>query len=184
MNIVDEILDAFETRGETAYFGEPVSVSQHSLQAALAAEEAGAAPSLIIAALLHDVGHLILRLPEDVANRGINTRHEDLACNWLSPYFGPEVTEPIRLHVAAKRYLCGADAGYLLRLSPASIQSLGLQGGPLTDEEAEEFIGSPYSQQAILIRRWDDQAKVPGMATAGLHHYRPLLESTVKRDVA
>jgi predicted HD phosphohydrolase len=88
------------------------------------------------------------------------------------------------LHVAAKRYLCGVDTDYLRRLSPASIQSLGLQGGPLTEEEAEEFIHSPYSQQAILVRRWDDLAKVPGLATPALQHYRPLLESTVRRDVA
>jgi [1-hydroxy-2-(trimethylamino)ethyl]phosphonate dioxygenase len=184
MNIVDEVFEGFQKRGETAYFGEPVSVLEHSLQTALAAEQAVAAPSLVVAALLHDIGHLIHRLPEDVANRGINARHEELACNWLSPYFGPEVTEPIRLHVTAKRYLCGIDPAYLRRLSPASIQSLGLQGGPLTDEEVEEFMCSPYSQQAILVRRWDDLAKVPGLATPDLHHYRPLLESILRREVA
>jgi [1-hydroxy-2-(trimethylamino)ethyl]phosphonate dioxygenase len=184
MNIVDEVFEAFQKRGGAAYFGEPVSVLEHCLQAALAAETAGAAPSLVAAALLHDIGHVIHRLPEDVADRGIDSRHENLACSWLSPYFGPEVTEPIRLHVAAKRYLCGVDTDYLRRLSPAFIQSLGLQGGPLTEEEAEEFIHSPYSQQAILVRRWDDLAKVPGLATPALQHYRPLLESTVRRDVA
>jgi phosphonate degradation associated HDIG domain protein len=184
MNIVDEILAAFDQRGGSAYLGEPVSVLEHSLQTAFAAEQAGAAPSLVVAALLHDVGHLIHRWPEDVADHGINSRHEDLACNWLSPYFGPEVTEPIRLHVAAKRYLCRVDPSYLRRLSPASIQSLGLQGGPLIEEEAEEFIHSPYSQQAILVRRWDDLAKIPGLATPALRHYRPLLESTARRDVA
>jgi phosphonate degradation associated HDIG domain protein len=184
MNIVNEIFEAFEKRGGTAYFGEPVSVLEHSIQAAVAAEQAGAAPSLVVAALLHDIGHLIHHMPEDVADHGINLHHEELACNWLSQYFGPEVTEPIRLHVAAKRYLCRVEPEYIRGLSPASIQSLGLQGGPLIDEEAEEFTRSPYFQRAILIRRWDDLAKVPGLAAPDLQHYRSLLESTARREVA
>jgi len=184
MNIVNEIFEAFEKRGFTAYFGEPVSVLEHSIQAAAAAEQAGAAPSLVVAALLHDVGHLIHRVPEDVADRGINSHHEEQAYNWLSQHFGPEVTEPIRLHVAAKRYLCRVEPDYIRGLSPASIKSLGLQGGPLIDEEAEEFIRSPYFQRAILIRRWDDLAKVPGMVGPDLQHFRSLLESTSRREVA
>ncbi len=171
MNIVDEIFDLFRQRGGTAYLGEPVSVLEHCVQAAQEGEKAGAAPSLIVAALLHDIGHLMHDLPEHVAERGIDSRHEDLACQWLSRYFGPEVTEPIRLHVVAKRYLCRADPGYLRHLSPASVQSLGLQGGPLPEGEAQEFIASPYSQQAILVRRWDDLAKVPALPTPKLQHY-------------
>lgn len=184
MKIVDEIFDAFQKRGGAAYFGEPVSVLEHCLQAALAAEKAGAAPSLVAAALLHDIGHVIHHFPEDIADRGVDSGHEDLACNWLSPHFGAEVTEPIRLHVAAKRYLCAVDPDYLGRLSPASIQSLGLQGGPLIEDEAEEFMRSPYSQRAILVRRWDDLAKVPGLVTPDLQHYRSLLESTARKEVA
>ena len=184
MNIVDEIFDLFERRGGTAYLGEPVSVLEHCAQAAQEAEKAGAAPSLVVAALLHDTGHLIHDMPENVADIGIDSRHEELACRWLSQYFGPEVTEPIRLHVDAKRYLCATDPGYLLQLSPASVQSLGLQGGPLIEEEAEEFITSPYAQQAILLRHWDDIAKVAGLVTPDLQHYRFLIESTARRDVA
>jgi len=183
MNFVNEIFDVFEKRGGTAYLGEPVSVLEHSVQAAREAEKASAAPSLIVAALLHDVGHLIHRLPEDVADRGIDSRHQEVACGWLSQHFGSEVTEPVRLHVAAKRYLCGTDPGYLGRLSPASILSLGLQGGPLIDDEAEEFVRSSYSQQAILLRRWDDLAKIPGLAIPEVRHYRALLESTARRAV-
>jgi len=184
MNIVNEIFEAFEKRGGTAYFGEPVSVLEHSIQAAAAAEQAGAAPSMIVAALLHDIGHLIHHMPEDVADHGINSHHEELARNWLSQYFGPEVTEPIRLHVAAKRYLCRVESDYIRGLSPASIQSLGLQGGPLIDEEAEEFVRSPYFQRAILIRRWDDLAKVSGLVTPDFQHYRSLLESIARKEVA
>ena len=184
MNIVDEIFDLFEKRGRTAYLGEPVSLLEHSAQAAQEAEKAGAAPSLIVAALLHDIGHLIHDLSEDVADRGIDSRHENLACRWLSQYFGPEVTEPIRLHVTAKRYLCRTDPGYIRQLSAASIRSLGLQGGPLIEEEAEDFMASPYSEQAILVRRWVDLAKVPGLATPDLQRYRALLELTARRDVA
>jgi phosphonate degradation associated HDIG domain protein len=183
MKIVDEIFDLFEKRGGTAYFGEPVSIVEHCLQAAHLAENARGSSSLVVAALLHDIGHLIHDLPEDVANRGIDSKHEDLACAWLSPYFGPEVTEPIRLHVAAKRFLCHSDPSYMRQLSPASIQSLGLQGGPLVDDAAADFVHSPYSEQALLIRRWDDLAKIPGLEVPGLQHYRSLLESTVGRDV-
>jgi phosphonate degradation associated HDIG domain protein len=184
MNAITEIFDLFEKRGGDTYLGEPVSVVEHCIQSAREAENAGAAPSLIVAALLHDIGHLIHDLPDDVAHQGIDSRHEELAGRWLSQYFGPEVTEPVRLHVTAKRYLCGTDPAYFSQLSRASILSLGLQGGPLIDDEAEEFIHSPYSEQAILLRRWDDMAKIPGLPIPDVHHYRILLESIATRDVA
>ncbi len=172
MNVVDEICDLFATKGHAAYVGEPVSQLEHALQAAYHAEQAGATDTLVVAALLHDVGHLVHRLPEDAADHGIDTLHEKLGQAWLARYCGPAVTEPIRLHVAAKRYLCATDAEYLCQLSPASVQSLRLQGGPFGDEDVAEFEANPWYRESVALRRWDDLAKVPGMAVPGLEHYR------------
>jgi phosphonate degradation associated HDIG domain protein len=175
MNPVDEICHLFATKGHAAYIGEPVSQLEHALQSAHHAELAGASDALVVAALLHDVGHLITKLPEDCAVHGVDDRHEALGQGWLKRHCGPEVTEPVRLHVAAKRYLCATDARYRARLSPASEQSLKLQGGPFTAAEAAEFERSPYYRDAVELRRWDDLAKVPGLEVPGLEHYRPRL---------
>ena len=121
---------------------------------------------------MHDIGHLIHKLPEDAADHGIDTRHEQLGQAWLARYFGPDVTEPIRLHVPAKRYLCATDADYLGQLSPASLHSLKLQGGPLDEAGRKEFEQNPHYREAVALRRWDDLAKIPGMQVAGLDHYR------------
>jgi [1-hydroxy-2-(trimethylamino)ethyl]phosphonate dioxygenase len=172
MNVVDEICELFATKGHAAYVGEPVSQLEHALQSAYHAEQAGASNALVVAALLHDFGHLVHKLPEDAADHGIDTRHEKLGQAWLSRYFGAEVTEPIRLHVAAKRYLCATDGEYLRQLSPASVQSLGLQGGPFSQAEIVEFEGNHWYRESLALRRWDDLAKVPDMAVPGLEHYR------------
>ena len=172
MNVVDEICQLFATRGHEAYVGEPVSQLEHALQAAYHAEQSGASNALVVAALLHDIGHLIHRLPDDAADHGIDTRHENLGQAWLARYFDSDVTEAIRLHVAAKRYLCATDADYLGQLSPASIQSLQLQGGPFSPSEIDEFRRNPWYRESVELRRWDDLAKVPGMNVPGLDHYR------------
>src|SRR5262249_49953725 len=113
------VLRLFKERGDAAYLGEPVSQTEHALQAARAAERAGAAAALVAAALLHDVGHLLHDLPEDCARAGIDDAHEERGGRWLGRHFGPDVVEPVRLHVAAKRYLCASDPTYLGRLSEA-----------------------------------------------------------------
>jgi phosphonate degradation associated HDIG domain protein len=178
MSVVDEILELFATKGHEAYVGEPVSQLEHALQAAHHAEQASASDELIVAALLHDIGHLLHKLPEDAADHGLDTRHEMIGQAWLARHFGPEVTEPIRLHVPAKRYLCVTDPEYRARLSAASLQSLALQGGPFGREELKEFQQNPFFRDALALRRWDDLAKVPGMPVAGLEHYRPRLLAT------
>jgi [1-hydroxy-2-(trimethylamino)ethyl]phosphonate dioxygenase len=175
MNVVDEIFQIFERRGGEAYFGEPVSQREHALQAAYQAEQEQAPQALVVAALLHDVGHLIHGLGEDVADRGVDARHEDAGEHWLALHFPPEVTEPVKLHVAAKRYLCRTDPEYLGKLSPASVQSLALQGGPFSEAEAREFEAYRYYHEAVRLRRWDDRAKIPGLAVPDLEHYRPAI---------
>jgi len=175
--LVDEIFQVFREYGSGQYLGEAVSMTEHMLQSAYAAERDGAAPTLVTAALLHDYGHFIHDLPEDAAEHGIDTRHEEVAHAFLSEHFGPEVAEPIRLHVAAKRYLCAVDPSYLGELSPASVHSLDLQGGPYSPAEVAEFEASPYANDAVRLRRYDDAGKVAGLRTPDLEHYRPDLEA-------
>lgn len=178
MQIGDRIIGIFEAKGSAAYFGEPVSQLEHALQAAYHAQSEGAAAWLVVAALLHDIGHLLHDMPEHVADRGIDARHEGLGHAWLGQYFGPEVTAPVRMHVDAKRYLCATDPEYLSQLSPASVQSLQLQGGPFTYAEAQAFEREPFARQAVRLRRWDDLAKVPGMLVPELEHYRAMIEGS------
>jgi phosphonate degradation associated HDIG domain protein len=176
MDVVETIADLLETRGRAMYFGEAVTEAEHALQAAHLAETEGAEDALVAAALLHDIGHLMHRHGEDVADRGIDGRHEDIGHAWLTRRFGPSVAEPVQLHVAAKRYLSATDATYLGQLSPASRQSLDLQGGPFTAAEVESFERGPFFREAVRLRYWDDAAKVPGLAVPAFDHYRPLLE--------
>lgn len=177
--VVDEIFEVFRRRGAASYLGEPVSLAEHSLQSALAAERDGAPARLVAAALLHDYGHLIHELPEDAAEHGFDTRHEDVAHAFLGRHFGPEVVEPIRMHVAAKRYLCAVEPAYRDALSPASRLSLELQGGPCSPEEVAAFEASPFAEAAVRLRRYDDVGKQPGLATPPLEHYRPTLEAAL-----
>jgi len=176
LSVSEEIFELFRTRGHDAYFGEDVSQQEHALQAAWLAEQAKASDPLVAAALLHDVGHMIHGLPEDIARQGVDGLHEAAGAAWLTKRFGPEVTEPIRLHVDAKRYLCFADAGYRARLSPASLQSLELQGGSFGEADARAFEAKTFFREAVLLRRWDDAAKVPGLSVPGLVHYQFLLD--------
>jgi [1-hydroxy-2-(trimethylamino)ethyl]phosphonate dioxygenase len=168
---IEELIDLLNTRGGSAYFGEPVSILEHSLQAAHSAEVAGAGPAAISAALLHDIGHMLHGHDEEIAHRGQDGMHEEVAAAYLDRWFGEEVTVPIRLHVPAKRFLCWKDRDYLARLSPASIESLGLQGGPMNDEQAAAFLRNPYANAAIALRQWDDEAKIPGLRVPDAGHY-------------
>jgi [1-hydroxy-2-(trimethylamino)ethyl]phosphonate dioxygenase len=172
---VDELLDLLAGQGKEVYFGEPVSILEHCLQCAHFAEQSQASTATIAAALLHDIGHVLHGLPEDIARHGLDGAHEELAATYLSMWFGEDVTETVRLHVAAKRYLCATDPTYMARLSPASVESLQLQGGPMDDEEVAAFEALPNARVAVQVRRWDDEAKIPQLDVPGLAHYRPLL---------
>jgi len=175
MNVVDEIFDLFARRGGEAYFGEPVSQLEHALQTAWQAEQANAPDTLVIAALLHDIGHVLHKLPENIADQGIDAKHERIGGGWLAKHFSPAVAEPVKLHVAAKRYLCAVDAAYQARLSPASIQSLALQGGVMNAEAIHNFGQNGFYRDAVLLRRWDDEAKIIGLAVPPLEHYRAMI---------
>lgn len=181
--IVDKIATVYRERGGSQYGGEAVTQLEHALQAALFAEQEGAAPALVAAALLHDVGHLLHNLPEDAPDDGIDDQHEALAARWLARYFPPEVVEPVRLHVAAKRYLCATDPTYQGQLSEPSLHSLKLQGGPMSTAETAEFEAGPHFEGAVRLRRWDEAAKVVGLQTPPLEHFVRHLEQVCEEPI-
>jgi len=177
MNTVDEIFGIFGQHGADAYFGERVSVTEHCLQAAWFAQQDGAPARLIVASLLHDIGHLIGGVADDHGRSTEDGQHERLGSTWLAGRFGIEISDPVRLHVAAKRYLCATDPGYFASLSRPSVHSLRLQGGPMSDTECAAFEREPYFREALLVRRCDDRAKVADLSIPRLQTYRELLET-------
>jgi [1-hydroxy-2-(trimethylamino)ethyl]phosphonate dioxygenase len=177
MTVFDEILALFSRGGAEAYIGEPLSVKAHALQTAYFAQQAHATPALIVASLLHDVGHLIEEVPDDIGEWTEDAHHEELGSRWLARRFGPEVTEPVRLHVAAKRYLCATNPGYLAKLSSASVHTLNLQGGPMSASEMALFEKASHFKDALRVRAWDDRGKIAGLVTPDLIDYRSLIES-------
>lgn len=184
MNPIDEILDMFEARGHSLYGGEAVTQREHALQAAALAESENAPASLIVAALLHDLGHLLHDLPSDAPMHGLDDQHEAVAGKYLERHFQKSVTEPVRLHVAAKRYLCAVERGYGEQLSLPSKVSLALQGGPMTPDEVTQFQQHPFVTQAVRLRKWDDEAKEPTRTTPPISHFvRYLQEVLGERDI-
>ncbi|MDE2219550.1 MAG: HAD-IA family hydrolase [Gammaproteobacteria bacterium] len=179
--LADELASLYAQRGSGAYFGEAVTQAQHGLQAAHFAEQHGAPESLVLASLLHDIGHLVEPAPEQLADWQRDARHELSGSRWLAAHFGPEVSEPVRLHVPAKRYLCAIDPGYFRQLSAASVTTLALQGGPMSAAETSAFETEPYWREAVLLRQFDDQGKLAGLVTAPFEHYRGLIERCARR---
>jgi len=179
---VAAITALFASEGAAAYLGEPVSQAAHMLQAAALAEQDQAAKALVAAALLHDVGHFAGALNgHDLMRGGSATRHEENGATWLAQWFGEEVAEPVRLHVAAKRYLCAVEPGYAASLSPASVHSLRVQGGPMQRAELAKFEANRYAAAAIRVRRWDDAAKDPQARVPELDHYTTVLRALARQ---
>jgi phosphonate degradation associated HDIG domain protein len=179
MSVLGEILALYGSRGGRAYFGERVSMTEHGLQAAHFAQIEAAPEALVVAALLHDVGHLIEHTSDAIEDWHADAHHEETGARWLSQRFPAEVSEPVRLHVPAKRYLCATDSRYFAMLSPASVHTLRLQGGPMSAEEVARFEMERYHREALRVRGWDDHGKVAGLKTAPLEAYAPLIERLV-----
>ncbi|MGD1940114.1 MAG: phosphonate degradation HD-domain oxygenase [Leptolyngbyaceae cyanobacterium] len=175
--LMASLLQLYRDRGQAQYGGEAVSQLAHALQCATLAAQAGESAALITACLLHDIGHLIHHLGEDAAQRGLDDRHEYRAIPVLEQLWPTAVTTPIRLHVAAKRYLCAVDQTYWAALSPASQRSLELQGGVFSAAAADHFIQQPYAADAVKLRRWDDRAKNIDQAAPPLEHFVAILET-------
>ena len=183
-NIVAFIGDIFERRGADSYLGEDVTMSQHMLQGAQLAEQAGAGDDLIAAALLHDIGHYTNEFPDDALAQGIDNHHDEAGAAVLDRFFPSAVTDCVRHHVAAKRYLCATDPDYFGKLSDASVHTLGLQGGPMSAEEVAEFAKNPNIDAIVQVRYWDDEGKDPTVKTPDFWHYAPVLERIVSRQAA
>jgi len=171
--LVTMIGEIIEGKGHRLYGLSAINQRAHALQAAWLAEQAGCDAALITACLLHDIGHLVHDLGEDPARDGIDDKHEELGQAWLARWFGPAVTEPVRLHVAAKRYLCAAEPDYFTKLSPDSVRSLALQGGPMSEAELAAWRGDPHARAATMLRRFDEAAKVKNLATPPVAHFLP-----------
>jgi phosphonate degradation associated HDIG domain protein len=183
-DIVELIADILTRRGADSYLGEDVTMQQHMLQAATLAEREGADDDLVAAALLHDIGHYTGEFGEDYIEQGVDDLHEEAGARVIAGTFPPRVVDCVRLHVAAKRYLCVSDPGYFGRLSQASVQTLALQGGPMTAGEAAAFERHPHFRDAIRVRLWDEAAKDPNMVTPPFGHYAPLLRRVADRAAA
>jgi phosphonate degradation associated HDIG domain protein len=178
--LIDRIERLFARHGRGLYDGlraEPVTALEHALQCAQLAEWAHADSALVAAALLHDIGHFLEEGDESLDLDDLSDdRHEERAVPFLARAFDASVTEPVRLHVQAKRYLVRIDARYAETLTPASQHSLQLQGGPMSDAEMRRFEALPFAMDAVQLRRWDDLAKVPGKRTPPLAYYLALLD--------
>jgi phosphonate degradation associated HDIG domain protein len=163
--------EIIEGKGHRLYGLSAIDQRAHAVQAALLAERAGCDAALITACLLHDIGHMVHDLGENPAKHGIDDKHEELGQAWLNRWFGPEVTEPVRLHVAAKRYLCATELDYFSKLSRDSVCSLALQGGPMSEAECAAYSANPYSEAATKLRRFDEGAKVKDLATPPVEYF-------------
>eukprot|EP01039_Chlorochromonas_danica_P004492 gene4492-4923_t len=177
-DFVDEILEIFATRGD-AHYGEDVPQREHAEQCAHHAAAAGAVPEMIVAALLHDIGHLLHECGEDAADRGIDTQHEQIGAAYLARALPDSVTQPIALHVAAKRYLATLDRSYFEKLSSASLQSFLLQGGLMSADEMVAFEANPWREAAMQLRAWDEMGKIVGAKIQPFASYMPTLRELI-----
>jgi len=163
--IIEELGELYALRAGNRYGLAAINQRAHALQAAQLARAAGLSDALVVAALLHDIGHMVHSLGEHPAAVGVDDHHELIGADWLQPWFGQDVTEPIRLHVQAKRYLCSVEPGYFESLSPDSVESLALQGGRMSDTEVAAFRMTPGWKDAVALRRIDERAKDPSVVT-------------------
>ena len=175
VHIVDKIINKYQNNN-SLYIGEKVTITEHMVQTAMLAEENNSTESLVCACLLHDFGHFIIEDPDYLVTKSIDGKHENVAFNFLKNYFKPEVFEPIKLHVQAKRYLC-RNKSYWNILSEASKTSLKLQGGIMSDNEAKKFVSLKFHDDAILLRKYDDDGKIPNIKTKKIEDYRDLIIS-------
>ncbi len=173
---MNELVALYRSPAARRMYDEHVTELEHALQAAALAIAAGAPDHLVAAALLHDVGHLVsddnVSLDEQLTE---DFEHERVGARYLTRWFGPEVTAPVALHVAAKRYLCAIEPGYIADLSPSSVRSLALQGGPMSAAEVDTFERLAHHEAATLVRRWDDRAKIAGLDVGAFADHDALL---------
>jgi phosphonate degradation associated HDIG domain protein len=172
MDIIETLREIYATKGYETFEGDRrVTQTSHALQSAMIAEAEGATPALVTAALLHDIGRIINPRDRELTDSGKDAKHEEVGRRYLEPWFGPEVTMPIKWHVAAKRYLVATDPAYAGRISPGSTRSLKGQGGLLSPADAAAFLKQPYAAEGVQLRRWDDRAKRVDAETPPFDHF-------------
>lgn len=176
---IQDITRLLTERGAQQYGMEAVSQLEHALQCAHLAERAGESDELVLACLLHDLGHLLAAEKAGTTEPDLKTDdlHQYTVLPFLRHVLPDAILEPIRMHVDAKRYLCQVESGYFESLSPASVASLVKQGGIFDASQCEEFIAQEHAYEAVRLRRYDDFAKVAGKQVPGLEHYLPRLQA-------
>ena len=176
MNGYIEIEELFDSAEAQEYLGEDITIVEHMIQCAEMARDEGAPSWLVVAALLHDIGHILVSDALAAQDSGIDLHHDEVGAEWISHRFPDNVVQTVRLHVDAKKYLVATDASYFEKLSSASQITLAIQGGVFTDQEAEEFLKQPFASEAIQLRHWDDAGKVRGAAQNSLLDFKTDLE--------
>ena len=179
-NIVDFIGSIFERRGGEEYLGEPVTMGQHMLQGATLAEQNEELDEIVVGALLHDIGHFTSEFGTFSMDDTEDRYHENAGAAVLEKFFPRVITDCCRYHVAAKRYLCATDPLYFNKLSDASVHSLNLQGGPMSETEVKEFERNPNFKKILTVRLYDDAGKIPDMDTPSFWHFAPLVQKMVE----
>ncbi|MGI9350389.1 MAG: (R)-1-hydroxy-2-trimethylaminoethylphosphonate oxygenase [Rhizobiaceae bacterium] len=182
-NIVEFLEDIFLRRGNEEYLGEPVTMAQHMLQGAHFAEEANEPEEIVVSALLHDIGHFTSEFGMFSMQDTEDKYHEEAGAELLGKFFPDIVTDCVRYHVAAKRYLCATDQDYFAKLSSASVHSLNLQGGPMNREEVAEFEKNPNLKAIVRVRIYDDKGKVADFNPQPFSHYREIVQRVVDRHI-
>ena len=177
MNVIEKIIDKFQNN-KSLYIGEKVTIAEHMIQSAMMAEKTKSKDTLICSCLLHDYGHFILDDQDELVREKKDGKHEDVGYEYLKKYFKEEIVEPIKNHVLAKRYLA-RDQKYFNLLSPASITSLKLQGGLMSDDEAQTFEKNKYFKDSIKLRRFDEAAKNEGVKIKDIIEYKSLLQASL-----
>jgi len=178
----DKLLNWIKTEGQSKY-DESVSQYEHAVQTAMIAKENNSNQFQIIAALLHDIGHLLLHENQDKEDfLKFDLNHELIGSKWLEGKFPKEVTEPIKLHVSAKRFLCAKDKNYFDKLSITSKKSLKIQGGVMKTDEQEVFKGRLFYKEAILLRKWDDKAKIKGLEINSIFSFKDEIDFILKNE--
>ena len=175
MNIIDQIISNY-LNNKSLYIGEKVTMSEHMIQTAMLAEKNNSTSNLVCSSLLHDYGHFILENPDDLVAKDKDGKHEDVGYQFLKKYFIKDVLGPIKYHVKAKRYLV-REKNYYGMLSEASKISLKLQGGVMSNEEAEKFESNKFFEDSIKLRKFDEIAKESGLKIKSINEYKNLLTS-------
>jgi predicted HD phosphohydrolase len=177
MDVIEKVLDIFTAQGGSAYVGEPVTQLEHAIQTAQAARRHQARPEMITAALLHDIGHFLHAYHEDCADENIDSEHEKVGEAFLREYFTVEIAELVKHHVNAKRYLTATNEKYAKNLTGASFKSLQLQGGPMQEAEVTAFEAHPLFHDILLLRHWDEGAKIPNKILPPITDFLPELKA-------